>query len=47
MGLAELRPYGRPSATQGKIEWQVEGLQVPLIGLPSIWNGQTSAYCST
>lgn len=31
-GLAELRPYGRPSATQGKIEWKVEGLAVPLIG---------------
>jgi hypothetical protein len=31
-GLEELRPYGKPSSTQGKIEYQVEGLAVPLIG---------------
>lgn len=31
-GLRELRPYGPPSSTQGKIEWQVEGLAVPMIG---------------
>ena len=35
-GLAELRPYGTPSSTQGKIEWQVEGLMVPLIGFYDI-----------
>ena len=32
MGLAELRPYGKPTATQGKIEYQIEGLAVPMIG---------------
>lgn len=31
-GLGELRPYGRPSSAQGRIEYRVEGLQVPLIG---------------
>ena len=31
-GLNELRPYGRPSSTQGRIEYHVEGLAVPLIG---------------
>jgi hypothetical protein len=32
MGLAELRPYGKPTSTQGKIEYKVEGLMVPMIG---------------
>ena len=32
MGLSELRPYGKPTETQGKIEYHVEGLAVPLIG---------------
>jgi hypothetical protein len=32
MGLAELRPYGKPTSTQGKIEYHVEGLMVPMIG---------------
>ena len=32
VGLAELKPYGRPTSTQGKIEYRVEGLLVPLIG---------------
>ena len=32
IGLAELRPYGKPTSTQGKIEYKVEGLMVPLIG---------------
>ena len=32
IGLAELRPYGVPSSTQGRIELQVEGLDVPLMG---------------
>jgi len=31
-GLKELLPYGKPSATQGKIEYQFEGLEVPFIG---------------
>ena len=31
-GLSELWPYGKPSSTQGKIEYHVEGLAVPLIG---------------
>jgi hypothetical protein len=32
MGLAELRPYGQPTSTQGKIEYHIEGLMVPMIG---------------
>ena len=31
-GLAELRPYGKPSSTQGFIEWKPEGLQYPIVG---------------
>ena len=31
-GLTELSGYGRPSSTQGLIEYKVEGLAVPLIG---------------
>ena len=30
--LAELRPYGVPSATQGFVEWQPEGLTLPIVG---------------
>ena len=30
--LAELRPYGIPSETQGFIEWKPEGLQLPIVG---------------
>lgn len=30
--LNELRPYGKPSSTQGKISWDVAGLAVPMIG---------------
>ena len=32
IGLTELRPYGIPTSTQGKIEYAVEGLAVPMIG---------------
>lgn len=32
MGLAELRPYGIPSSTQGAISHTFEGLTVPMIG---------------
>jgi len=32
VGLKELKPYGRPTSAQGKIEYAVEGLAVPLIG---------------
>jgi hypothetical protein len=32
MGLAELRPYGIPSSTQGHVSVEVQGLSVPLIG---------------
>jgi len=32
IGLEELRPYGPPTGVQGKIEYFVEGLAVPLIG---------------
>lgn len=31
-GLAELRPYGPPTRMQGKIEYRVVGLSVPIIG---------------
>lgn len=30
--LAELRPYGIPSHTQRKVEWQPDGLSAPFIG---------------
>lgn len=30
--LEELRPYGKPSSTQGLVEWRPEGLQYPIIG---------------
>lgn len=30
--LAELRPYGIPSRTQGKVTWQPEGLAAPILG---------------
>jgi hypothetical protein len=30
--LAELRPYGVPSATQGFVEWQPEDLKLPIVG---------------
>jgi hypothetical protein len=32
IGLAELRPYGRPTSTQGSVRVDVEGLAVPIIG---------------
>lgn len=32
MGAKELAPYGKPTSMQGKIEYKVEGLQVPMIG---------------
>lgn len=31
-GLAELRPYGIPSATQGFVEWKPEGMKYPIVG---------------
>jgi hypothetical protein len=31
-GLKELLPYGKPSSTQGKIEYRIDGLSVPMIG---------------
>ena len=30
--LAELRPYGVPSGTQGFVEWRPEGLAYPIVG---------------
>jgi hypothetical protein len=30
--LAELRPYGVPSGTQGFVEWKPEGLKYPIVG---------------
>jgi len=32
IGLAELLPYGKPSSTQGKIEYRNDNLAVPIIG---------------
>jgi hypothetical protein len=31
-GLKELRPYGKPTSTQGKIEYRFDDLLVPMIG---------------
>jgi hypothetical protein len=31
-GIAELRPYGIPTKTQGSVEYRIEGLSVPIIG---------------
>lgn len=36
MGLKELMPYGKPTSTQGKIEYRFEGLAVPMIGFYDI-----------
>ena len=30
--LAELRPFGIPSRTQGFVEWRPDGLQLPIVG---------------
>jgi hypothetical protein len=30
--LTELRPYGRPTAVQGFIEWKPDGLRCPIVG---------------
>jgi len=30
--LDELEPYGPPTSTQGKVEWMIEGVPVPMIG---------------
>jgi hypothetical protein len=30
--LIELRPYGRPTSTQGLVEWQPEGCTLPIVG---------------
>lgn len=30
--LQELRPYGKPSSTQGKVVWQPDGLGAPILG---------------
>lgn len=32
IGLAELRPYGAPSAMQGFVEWRPEELTYPIVG---------------
>lgn len=40
-GLKELRPYGVPTSTQGKIKYEAEGLAVPIIGFYDLrWEGQ-------
>lgn len=31
-GLKELRPYGVPTKTQGRVEWKPEGLEAPIMG---------------
>lgn len=35
-GLKELRPYGKPTSTQGKIEHRFDGIAVPFIGFYDI-----------
>lgn len=38
MALAELKPYGKPSETQRKIEWSTPELPVPFVGfIDFIW----------
>lgn len=32
VGIKELMPYGKPSSMQGKIEYKIDGLHVPMIG---------------
>lgn len=32
MGLIELRPYGKPTKTQGRVEHYIDGIAVPVIG---------------
>lgn len=32
LALAELRPYGIPSGTQGYVEWRPDGLRCPIVG---------------
>ena len=39
-GLKELLPYGKPTATQGKIEYKFDGLDVPFIGYSDLEWGQ-------
>ncbi len=36
LGIQELRPYGIPSHTQGRIEHNFEGLSVPVVGIYDI-----------
>lgn len=31
-GLSELRPYGKPTSSQGFINWQPDGLKYPIVG---------------
>lgn len=31
-GLAELRPYGAPTSSQGFVQWQPDGLKAPIVG---------------
>lgn len=38
-GLAEMRPYGKPSRTQEMVRWKVDGVSVPVIGYyDAIWD---------
>jgi hypothetical protein len=32
IAAAELRPYGKPSSTQGFVEWRPDGLAYPIVG---------------
>jgi hypothetical protein len=36
IGLAELRSYGKPTSTQGKVVYQIDGLSVPMLGFYDI-----------
>jgi hypothetical protein len=41
MGLAELRSYGKPTSTQGKVVYDIEGLSVPMLGFYDVaWEDQ-------
>jgi hypothetical protein len=30
--IAEMRPWGKPTSTQGKVEMKVDGLEIPILG---------------
>jgi hypothetical protein len=40
--LKELRPYGIPSSCQGRIEWQPDGVTVPIVGYYDLYWEQSN-----